>query len=276
MKKKERDEENKKKEEEEKKKKEDEEKKKKEEEEKIKKEEEDKKKEEEKKVKEEDKKEENKALAQRAVHGVKEVDISSSDNMSIQEEQSSSEDSMDCRESRSKQKGRGQDPKLEFGPSKLEMVREEETKKNAAANPAAKKAPGKPATKKAAKKEESAASSSSSTAPAADATTSLDKREEAAPTPLAQRETLKPEIAIDHHNALEAHGHIYPQSIRQLDLLREMGYKVHLVSFCGEERFEQVHREATGAWGHWEPICRTNERVGRGWLSLLKGLSFSA
>eukprot|EP00435_Cladocopium_sp_Y103_P033143 s2232_g8.t1 len=170
---------------------------------------------------------------------------------------------MDCRESRSKQTGRGQDPKLEFGPSKLEIVREEETKKNAAANPAAKKAPGKQAAKKAAKKKESAASSSS-TAPAADATTPLDKREEAAPTPLAQRETLKPEIAIDHHNVLEVNGHIYPQSIRQLDLLRGMGYKVHLVSFCGEERFRQVHREATGAWGHWESICRTDERVGRG------------
>eukprot|EP00435_Cladocopium_sp_Y103_P009702 s808_g2.t1 len=182
--------------------------------------------------------------------------------MSISEGQSSSEESMDCKDSRDKQKGRGQNPKLEFGPSKLEVVREEETTKKAAAKK--KQAAEKKAAKKAAAQNASAASSSSSTAPAPNATTSLDQREQAAPQPLAQREALKPEIAIDHHNVLEVHGHIYPQSIRSLDLLREMGYKVHLVSFCGEERFRKVQKEARGAWEHWESICRTEERVGIG------------
>eukprot|EP00435_Cladocopium_sp_Y103_P021614 s4003_g5.t1 len=200
-------------------------------------------------VKEEDKKEENKTLAQRVaakketldervkVPGVQEVDISS-DNMSISEGQSSSEDSMDCRDSRDKQKGRGQTSKLEFGPSKLEVVREETTKKAAAPKKAAEKkaatkkdaAEKKAATKKAAAKNASAASSSSSssTAPAPNATTSLDQREPAAPQPLAQRGALKPEIAIDHHNVLEVHGQMYPASIRSLDMLRELGYKANM------------------------------------------------
>ena len=164
------------------------------------------------------------------------------------EDVSSSDDSMDCRESRSKQKGRGQTPKLDFGPSKLEMVKEEAAEK---------------------KKEEA---SSSSTAPGRGNTTSLDqrdtralgKREEAAPTPLEQRGTLKPEIAIDHHNVLEVNGHIYPQSIRSLNQLRDLGYRVHLVSYCGEHRFKTVHSEALGAWDGWASITRTEQRCGPG------------
>ena len=62
--------------------------------------------------------------------------------------------------------------------------------------------------------------------------TSLGQREDPAPTSLDKRD--KPEIAIDHHNVLEAKGHIYPQSIRYLDRLKELGYKVCLVSYCGE------------------------------------------
>ena len=90
-----------------------------------------------------------------------------------------------------------------------------------------------PEKKAAAKKkpEEKAGSSSSSRGSAA-MDTSLGQREDAAPTSLDKRD--KPEIAIDHHNVLEAKGHIYPQRIRCLDRLKELGYKVHLVSYCGE------------------------------------------
>eukprot|EP00435_Cladocopium_sp_Y103_P046046 s2780_g13.t1 len=122
------------------------------------------------------------------------------------EELSSSEDSMDCRESRNKQKGMGQDPKLEFGPRKLEVVREEEaTKKAAGKKAAAKKAAGKKASAAS-----GSAPSSSSTAPGTN--TSLDKRE------LRRRcgERVSPwnfgQIAIDHHNVLEVNGHIYPRA----------------------------------------------------------------
>ena len=61
---------------------------------------------------------------------------------------------------------------------------------------------------------------------------------------------------------LEVKGHIYPQSIRCLDRLRQLGYKVHLVSYCGENRWRQVHSEALGAWDGWESMTRTDQRCG--------------
>ena len=79
------------------------------------------------KVKEEDKKEEKTTPAQRV--GVQGVQISSGESMSTLDDMSSSEDSMDNRDSRDNQKGRGQTPKLEFGPSRLEVVKEEEATK---------------------------------------------------------------------------------------------------------------------------------------------------
>ena len=199
------------------------------------------------KVKEEDKKEEKTTLAQRVgpkpAKGVQEVQISSGESMSTSEDMSSSEDSMDNRGSRANQKGRGQTPKLEFGPSRLEVVKEEQAARNKAA---------------AKKKPEEKASSSSSRGPAA-MDTSLDQREDPA-TSLDKRD--KPESAIDHHNVLEVKGHIYPQSIRCLDRLRQLGYKVHLVSYCGEKRWRQVHSEALGAWDGWESMTRTDQRCG--------------
>ena len=198
-------------------------------------------------VKEEDKKEEKTTLAQRVgpnpAKGVQEVQISSGESMSTSEDMSSSEDSMDNRDSRANQKGRGQTPKLEFGPSRLEVVKEEQAARNKAA---------------AKKKPEEKASSSSSRGPAA-MDTSLDQREDPA-TSLDKRD--KPQIAIDHHNVLEVKGHIYPQSIRCLDRLRQLGYKVHLVSYCGENRWRQVHSEALGAWDGWESMTRTDQRCG--------------
>ena len=193
------------------------------------------------KVKEEDKKEEKTTPAQRV--GVQGVQISSGESMSTLDDMSSSEDSMDNRDSRDNQKGRGQTPKLEFWPSRLEVVKEEEATKKIAA----KKKP-----------EEKASSSSSSRGPAA-MDTSLDQREDPA-TSLDKRD--KPQIAIDHHNVLEVKGHIYPQSIRCLDRLRQLGYKVHLVSYCGENRWRQVHSEALGAWDGWESMTRTDQRCG--------------
>ena len=210
-------------EEEKKKKEEEEERKLKEEEDKKKKEEEDKKKkekDEEKEkhanekakekpmVKEEDKKEEKTNLAQRVAakkevldermgpKGAQEVDTSSSGE-SMSDDLSSSEDSLDCRESRDQQKGRGQTPKLELGPSNLEMVKEEGKRNKTAAT----------------KKPEEKASSSNSRGPAA-MERSLDEREEPASKSLDKRDL--PEIAIDHHNVLETKGYIYPQSIRSL------------------------------------------------------------
>ena len=198
-------------------------------------------------VQEEDKKEEKTTLAQRVgpnpAKGVQEVQISSGESMSTSEDMSSSEDSMDNRDSRANQKGRGQTPKLEFGPSRLEVVKEEQAARNKAA---------------AKKKPEEKASSSSSRGPAA-MDTSLDQREDPA-TSLDKRD--KPQIAIDHHNVLEVKGHIYPQSIRCLDRLRQLGYKVHLVSYCGENRWRQVHSEALGAWDGWESMTRTDQRCG--------------
>lgn len=129
--------------------------------------------------------------------GVQEVQISSGESMSTSEDMSSSEDSMDNRDSRANQKGRGQTPKLEFGPSRLEVVKEEQAARNKAA----------------AKKKPEEKASSSSRGPAA-MDTSLDQREDPA-TSLDKRD--KPQIAIDHHNVLEVKGHIYPQSIRGLD-----------------------------------------------------------
>ena len=81
------------------------------------------------------------------------------------------------------------------------------------------------------------------------------------PHPLINKRD-KPQIAIDHHNVLEVKGHIYPQSIRCLDRLRQLGYKVHLVSYCGENRWRQVHSEALGAWDGWESMTRTDQRCG--------------
>ena len=210
------------------------------------------------KVKEEDKKEEKTTLAQRVgpnpAKGVQEVQISSGESMSTSEDMSSSKDSMDNRDSRANQKGRGQTPKLEFGPSRLEVVKEEQAARN----------------KTAAKKKPEEKASSSSRGPAAmdtsldqregPAPTSLDQREDPAPTSLDKRD--KPQIAIDHHNVLEVKGHIYPQSIRGLDRLRQLGYKVHLVSYCGENRWRQVHSEALGAWDGWESMTRTDQRCG--------------
>ena len=256
-------------EEEEKKKKEEEERKLKEEEDKKKKEEEDKKKkekDEEKEkhanekakekpmVKEEDKKEEKTTLAQRVAakkevldermgpKGAQEVDTSSSGE-SMSDDLSSSEDSLDCRESRDQQKGRGQTPKLELGPSNLEMVKEEGKRNKTAAT----------------KKPEEKASSSNSRGPAA-MERSLDEREEPASKSLDKRDL--PEIAIDHHNVLEIKGYIYPQSIRSLQKLKDLGYKVHLVSFCGEDRWGDVYCEAKAAWDGWESLSRTEKRCG--------------
>ena len=163
------------------------------------------------KMKEEDNREEKATLAQRVAakketldervvpnqaKGAQEVDISSGDSMSISDDMSSSEDSLDCRDSRDKQKGRGQTPKLEFGPSRLEVVKEEEAARKAAA-------------KKEPQEKASSSSSSSSTEPAA-MDTSLGEREEPASKPLDKREL--PEIAIDHHNVLEAKGaHLPPE-----------------------------------------------------------------
>ena len=258
-------------EEEERKLKEEEDKKKKEEDDKKKKEEDEKEKHANEKakekpgVKEEDKKEEKTTLAQRVAakkeilderigpKGVQEVDISSSGE-SMSDEVSSSEDSLDCRESRDQQKGRGQTPKLELGPSKLEMVKEEGKRNKTAAT----------------KKPEEKASSSSSRGPAA-MDTSLDQREEPASKSLDHREEPAsklldkrnlPEIAIDHHNVLEIKGYIYPQSIRSLQQLKDLGYKVHLVSYCGEERWGDVYCEAKGAWDGWESLIRTEKRCG--------------
>ena len=206
-------------------------------------------------MKEEDKKEEKTTLAQRVAakkevldermgpKGVQQVDISSSgESMSTSDDMSSSEDSLDCRESRDQQKGRGQTPKLELGPSKLEMVKEEGQRNKTAAT----------------KKPEEKASSSSRGPAAMDR--SLDEREEPASTVLDKRNL--PEIAIDHHNVLEIKGHIYPQSIRSLQKLKDLGYKVHLVSFCGEDRWREVHSEAIGAWDGWESLSRTEKRCG--------------
>ena len=81
------------------------------------------------------------------------------------------------------------------------------------------------------------------------------------PHPLINKRD-RPQIAIDHHNVLEVKGHIYPQSIRCLDRLRQLGYKVHLVSYCGENRWRQVHSEALGAWDGWESMTRTDQRCG--------------
>ena len=123
-------------------------------------------------VKEEDKKEEKTTLAQRVgpnpAKGIQEVQISSGESMSTSEDMSSSEDSMDNRDSRANQKGRGQTPKLEFGPSRLEVVKEEQAARNKAA---------------AKKKPEEKASSSSSRGPAA-MDTPLDEREDTAPNSL--------------------------------------------------------------------------------------------
>ena len=57
-------------------------------------------------------------------------------------------------------------------------------------------------------------------------------------------------------------GHIYPQSIRSLERLKQMGYKVHLVSFCGEIRWRKAHSEALGAWDGWGSLTRTDDRCG--------------
>jgi hypothetical protein len=233
-------------EEEEKRLKEEEDKKKKQEDEEKEKREAEKAEKEKPRVKEEDKKEEKTTLAQRVgpnpAKGVQEVQISSGESMSTSEDMSSSEDSMDNRDSRANQKGRGQTPKLEFGPSRLEVVKEEQAARN----------------KTAAKKKPEEKASSSSRGPAA-MDTSLDQREDPA-TSLDKRD--KPQIAIDHHNVLEVKGHIYPQSIRCLDRLRQLGYKVHLVSYCGENRWRQVHSEALGAWDGWESMTRTDQRCG--------------
>ena len=250
----------KKEEEEERKLKEEEDKKKKEEDDKKKKEEDEKEKHANEKakekpgVKEEDKKEEKTTLAQRVAakkeilderigpKGVQEVDISSSGE-SMSDEVSSSEDSLDCRESRDQQKGRGQTPKLELGPSKLEMVKEEGTRNETAAT----------------NKPEEKASSSNSRGPAA-MERSLDEREEPASKSLDKRDLL--EIAIDHRNVLEIKGYIYPQSIRSLQKLKDLGYKVHLVSNCGEDRWGDVYCEAKAAWDGWESLSRTETRCG--------------
>ena len=86
----------------------------------------------------EDKKEEKKTLAQRvkdepkkAAHDQREKPpaIAAQEIDTSMEDVSSSDGSMDCRDSRSKQRGRGQTPKLDFGPSKLEMVKEEAAEK---------------------------------------------------------------------------------------------------------------------------------------------------
>ena len=205
-------------------------------------------------VKEEDKKEEKTTLAQRVAakkevldermgpKGAQEVDTSSSGE-SMSDDLSSSEDSLDCRESRDQQKGRGQTPKLELGPSNLEMVKEEGKRNKTAAT----------------KKPEEKASSSNSRGPAA-MERSLDEREEPASKSLDKRDL--PEIAIDHHNVLEIKGYIYPQSIRSLQKLKDLGYKVHLVSFCGEDRCGDVYCEAKAAWDGWESLSRTEKRCG--------------
>ena len=161
----------------------------------------------------------------------------------------SSDDDLDCRSKRDNQKGRGVSVKLQLGPSKAEVER---------------------TTKKMVQK---SAAASSSTQPSKKSRASPLRD----PTPLAERgqETFLDKrrkeasfdqrgVCIDYHNVLEKGWKIHPANVRALQSLKRAGYRVHLLSFCGENRWkEEVHPASLGCWDGWSSLVRTPEPTGK-------------
>ena len=70
-------------------------------------------------------------------------------------------------------------------------------------------------------------------------------------------------IAVDWHGVLVINDVYDPSNNRWLQCLADLGYEVHLLSFCGIRRAREVHSWAWEEWQGWASVSFTWEKEGK-------------
>ena len=181
----------------------------------------------------------------------------SKENEPCQEAEDGSKESEPC------QKAKGQ----EFGPSEKQKQKEE-------AEPLTKGKPPKPTTAESVDWGSSSYSSSSSSEESSSHKHPAKKVKGAAPKgkqKLAPKRTDEPtleqrqnrRIAVDWNGVLVVHDYYDPSNTAYLQKLKDHGYEVHLLSYCGVWRSKEVWQWAWHEWDGWESVSFTWSKCGK-------------